>query len=70
MDIVYNVNSEVLWSYYQLDSQNWVSFKGNITLNGLTNGSHELAISVKTEANEHSNYANEGQTIFFNVNSP
>ena len=69
VDINYYINSKVLWSYYSLDSADWVWFQGNMTLNNLSNGSHQLEISVKTEANEHIDQANEEQTIYFNVNS-
>ncbi len=73
LEITYNVNSKVIWSYYALDSgsipqmEDWKYFSGNITLTGLSEGTHKLAISVKTEANEHSTYANLMQTIDFNI---
>lgn len=69
VDIVYTVNSPVEWSYYKLDNQEWVHFYGNTTLTGLANGSHELQVSVKTEANEYSYNANMARTVNFSVNS-
>jgi hypothetical protein len=69
VDISYNVNSKVLWSYYKLDSLDWMPFSGNITLSGLSSGFHSLGIAVKTEANEHSNYSGEYQAVYFDVNS-
>ena len=60
VDIIYHVNSKVIWSYYALDSisyshnEKWIPFNGNITLSGLSEGSHKLAISIKTEASLHS----------------
>jgi hypothetical protein len=72
--ITYSVDSKVIWSYYALDtvgqpeSSDWKSFNGNITLSGLSAGSHKLVISVKTEANTPSIPIFE-QTISFNTNS-
>ena len=73
VDIIYHVNSKVVWSYYNLDSQDWrtwTPFSGNITLDGLSEGLHQIAISVKTEANEHTENPFETQTISFNINTP
>jgi len=53
--IIYTLNLKVVWSYYALDTagepetSDWKSFTGNITLSGLTEGSHKLVISVKAE---------------------
>jgi hypothetical protein len=69
VDIVYCVNSHVEWSYYKLDSQEWVRFYGNTTLVELANGPHQLQVSVKTEANEYSYYSNMAQTVNFDVKS-
>lgn len=73
IEIIYNVNSKLIWSYYALDyddfaiGDDWKYFSGNMTLTGLSEGSHKITISVKTEANEHSYYANTAQTIYFNI---
>jgi hypothetical protein len=67
--IVYWVYSPVEWSYYKLDSQEWVRFYGNTTLAGLADGPHQLQVSVKTEANEYSYNANMERTVNFYVNS-
>ncbi|MGZ4851238.1 MAG: hypothetical protein ACXV2C_07660 [Candidatus Bathyarchaeia archaeon] len=69
VDIIYHINSRILYSYYSLDGANYVWFHGNMTLDGLSNGSHTLEIFVVTEANEHIDQANEEQTISFSVNS-
>ena len=72
--ITYNINSKVIWSYYALDtvgepqSSDWKSFNANTTLTGLSQGSHKIVISVKTEANPPSVPVSE-QTISFNVDS-
>ncbi len=72
--ITYSVDSKVIWSYYALDtagepeSSDWKSFNGNITLTGLSEGSHKLTISVKSEANTPSVPTFE-QTINFNADS-
>lgn len=55
IQIIYNLNLNVDWSYYALDTpgqpegSDWKSFNGNITLSGLTEGSHKIIISVKAE---------------------
>jgi len=73
IEIIYSVNSKLIWSYYALDygdfavGDDWKYLSGNMTLNGLSQGQHRLVISVKTEANEHSFYANTAQTIYFNI---
>ena len=75
VDIIYHVNSEVNWSYYAIDSSsysqtdNWISFNGNITLSVLSEGSHKLAISAKTETNKHSDQPFETQIIYFIINT-
>ena len=72
--IIYSVDSKVTWSYYALDTtgepeaSDWKSFNGNITLTGLSEGSHKLTISVKSEANTPSVPTFE-QTINFNADS-
>ena len=73
IEIIYSVNSKLIWSYYALDygdfavGDSWKYFSGNMTLNGLSEGQHKLVISVKTEANEHSYYANTAQAVYFNI---
>ena len=44
-----------------------VSFDGNMTLTRLSDGPHKLELCVKTEANEHSEYASEGKIVYFNI---
>ena len=67
VDVIFNVNSNLIWTYYSLDSGNWTRCYGNMTLHGLAEGTHKLIISVKTEANEHSRNANSAQTVCFNI---
>ncbi len=70
IDVTFNVNSNLIWAYYRLDSSgqdSWTRFYGNMTLHGLAEGTHTLTISVKTEANEHSRNANSAQTVCFNI---
>jgi hypothetical protein len=53
--ITYNINLKLEWSYYALDTvgepegSDWKPFTGNITLTGLSEGSHKIVISVKAE---------------------
>ncbi len=70
INLTYYTNSKVIYSYYNLNGGNWLWFHGNTTLNGLSNGSYALGVFVVTEANQHINEANEGQTVNFTVNSP
>jgi hypothetical protein len=67
VDVTFNVNSNLIWSYYSLDSSSWTRSYGNMTLHGLSEGTHTLQISVKTEANEHSRNANSEQTVVFTI---
>lgn len=70
VNVTYHINSKVVYSYYKLDDADWTWFHGNITLSGLSNGPHELAVSVVTVANQQLSQADEEQTIYFNINSP
>jgi hypothetical protein len=73
LDLIYNINSKVLWSYYALDiasfgdTQNWVPFSGNITLTNLSEGSHKLLVEVQTEGNKFSQQIQ--QIIYFNIDT-
>ncbi len=72
VDLIYHINSKVVWAYYSLDDQDsnhWQPFNGNITINGLSEGMHELSIAVKTEANQYSNFADEVATTYFRIAS-
>jgi hypothetical protein len=76
--LTYTIDSKVLWSYYDLDSNGYVSlenlfrlnvlvpFKGNITLN-LSEGPHRLMIAVQTEESRFSSHPIAHQTIDFFV---
>jgi uncharacterized protein YaaQ len=71
--IVYSINSNVSYSYYALDNpdsttKGWTSFEGNITLTGLSAGSHNITLFVSPEDKSLSTgYAEE--TVYFNVDS-
>jgi hypothetical protein len=70
IDVTFNVNSNLIWAYYRLDSSgqdDWTRCYGNMTLQGLAEGTHTLVISVKTEANEHSRNANSAETVVFTI---
>ena len=70
--VAYYVGSNIIWSYYALDTVgesatvDWKSFDGNMTLTGLSEGSHKLVISLKTEGNPPGVPVLD-ETIFFNV---
>jgi len=80
VDLTYTIDSKVLWSYYDLDSNGYVSlknlfrlnglvpFKGNITLN-LSEGPHRLMIAVQTEESRFSSHPIAYQTIDFFVDT-
>ncbi len=70
IDVTFNVDSNLIWAYYRLDSSgqdDWTRCYGNMTLHGLSEGTHTLTISVKTEANQHTRNANLVQTVCFNI---
>ena len=76
IQLTYTIDSKVIWSYYALDSpsnvniDNWISFKGNITVTELSEGSHKIILSVQTEASrlsEHNPISR--QTIDFTVDT-
>jgi len=56
----YTIDSKVIWSYYALDSHpninDWIPFKGNVTIADLSEGSHEIIVSVQTEASRLSEH--------------
>ncbi len=67
--LVYAINKEILWSYYSLDSTNssdLKNFDGNITLDSLSEGRHELTLAVTTNASTPHQTI---QTIIFSVNT-
>lgn len=78
IELTYNINSKVLWSYYSIDASEyvdiqhllhdngWIPFNGNITLN-LSEGSHRLKIAVQTEENRCSSVPIAYQTIDFTI---
>jgi hypothetical protein len=71
--IIYALNLKVVWSYYALDTEgrpetsDWKHFTGNITLSGLSEGPHEIVISVKAETDFVPSFTEK--TINFKVDS-
>lgn len=80
IELTYNINSKVLWSYYSIDASDyvdvqhllrdngWISFEGNITLN-LSEGPHRLKIAVQTEESRFSSVPIAYQTIDFVIDT-
>lgn len=80
VELTYNINSKVQWSYYDLDSNNYVSvynllklnnlipFKSNITLN-LSEGPHRITVAVQTEESRFSSIPIAYQTIEFIIDT-
>ena len=80
IELIYNINSKVLWSYYSIDARDYVdtqhllhdngliSFKGNITLN-LSEGQHRIIIAVQTEESRFSSVSIAYQTIDFTIDT-
>ena len=68
VDLIYHIDSKVLWSYYGLDSNakviggKLIAFKGNITLN-LSEGPHKIMLAVQTEESRYSSVPVAYQTI-------
>jgi hypothetical protein len=73
IDIIYNVNSDVRLSYYNLDGKedkiyDWKHFNGNITLYDLSEGPHKLMLFISTEADLHRSSIGY-QIIYFKIDS-
>jgi hypothetical protein len=80
IELVYTINSKVLWSYYSVDESKYVDiqhlmspnalipFEGNITLN-LSEGPHRLRIAVQTEESRFSSVPIAYQTIDFIIST-
>jgi hypothetical protein len=78
IELTYNINSKVLWSYYSVDASEfvdiqhllnnngWIPFKGNITLN-LSEGAHRIMIAIQTEESRFSSVPIAYQTIDFTI---
>jgi hypothetical protein len=71
--VTYNINSNVSYAYFALDkpdstTDGWGRFEGNITLTGLSEGSHKLTIFIKPEDTSLSaGYAEK--TVYFTVDT-
>ena len=80
IELIYTINSKVLWSYYDLVSNryenidyimkpdNMIPFSGNITLN-LSEGPHKITIAVQTEESRFSSVPIAYQTIDFIIDT-
>jgi hypothetical protein len=80
IELTYNINSKVLWSYCSIDASEyvdiqhllhnngWIPFKGNITLN-LSEGPHRIRIAVQTEESRFSSVPIAYQTIDFVIDT-
>jgi N-acetylneuraminic acid mutarotase len=66
VSLVFTVNKPVNWTGYSLDGQENVSLTGNTTINGLSNGLHNITVYAKGE------FENTGtsETITFSVEVP
>jgi hypothetical protein len=66
--LTYTLNKDVMMSYYELDkgrnTDDWTSFRGNITLTGLSDGSHELWLFVQSK----DNFLMKESTSYYSVN--
>jgi hypothetical protein len=80
IELTYNINSKVLWSYYSVDASDfvdiqhllhdngWIPFKGNITLN-LSQGPHRIMLAVQTEESRFSSVPIAYQTNEFIIDT-
>jgi hypothetical protein len=80
MELTYNINSKVIWSYYSVDASEyvdiqhllhdngWIPFNGNITLN-LSEGPHRIKVAVQTEESRLSSVPIAYQTIDFIIDT-
>ena len=74
IELIYNIDSKVLWSYYGLDSNanavggKLIPFQGNITIN-LSEGPHRIIVAVQTEESRFSNMPVSYRTIDFIIDT-
>jgi parallel beta-helix repeat protein len=64
--LIFTVDKQVNWMGYSLNGQDNLTIAGNVTLSGLSNGSHNVTVYAKDP------FGNEGasETITFNVEVP
>jgi hypothetical protein len=62
----FNVDENTSWVAYNLDNQGNKTIQGNITLTGLSDGSHSIVIY----ANDTAGNMGKSNTIFFTVKTP
>ena len=62
----FDVNENTSWAAYDLDNQGNVTVDGNVTLTGLSDGSHSLVVY----ANDTLGNMGESGTVFFTVDTP
>jgi hypothetical protein len=62
----FDVDENTSWMAYNLDNQGNVTVQGNVTLTGLSDGSH----SVVVYANDTLGNMGDSETIFFTIDTP
>ena len=62
--LIYAVNETTHWSGYSLDGGVNITIMGNVTLTGLTNGAHSIAVY----ANDSAGNMGASDTVYFTVN--
>jgi hypothetical protein len=70
--ITYNVDSKANWAYYKLDPQLtsvWMPLSGNITLTGLSEGSHKIVVTMQSQADYRILQPITQQTIYFTIDT-
>lgn len=61
----FNVDKNTSWAAYNLDNQGNETIQGNMTLTGLSNGSHSIVVY----ANDTLGNMGKSDTVFFTVNT-
>jgi hypothetical protein len=66
VSLVFEVNNPVVWMGYSLDGQDNITVIGNVTLSGLSSGSHNITVYAEDE------FENTGssETVYFTAEAP
>ena len=71
--LIYTMNSKIFESYYSLDTANYgigrIDFTGNTTLTNLSEGSHKLRLSLRTESHTLTAYEYFFVTVNFTIDT-
>jgi hypothetical protein len=71
--LIYTMNLKIFESYYSLDTANYaigrIDFTGNTTLTNLSEGSHKLRLSLRTESHTFTVYEYFFLTVSFTIDS-